>query len=63
LKEQKEKEIAAAALERERLAAQPATSSRDKTEKPLTKKEKFEAAKKRKNQGNIAFKDGDFEVC
>jgi molecular chaperone DnaK (HSP70) len=61
IQEQKEKELAQAAAERERKASEPSISSRDKTEKPLTKKEKFEAAKKRKNQGNICFKDGDFE--
>lgn len=61
IQQQKEKEIEEATKERERLASLPSVSSRDKTEKPLTKKEKFEAAKKRKNQGNLCFKDGDFE--
>jgi len=37
------------------------THSRDRLEKPLTKKEKIEAAVKRKNQGNTCFKDGDHQ--
>jgi hypothetical protein len=58
VKEEEERKKAAAEAEEYLKTYKPEVKERDI---PRTKAQTLEAAKKKKNQGNICFKDGDLE--